>query len=265
MISHTDLTAGPHGETMLVRHWPPPQERIGDVVIVHGLAEHSGRYEHVGGAFTDAGFRVVSFDLPGHGATAGKRAYVEHFKDFLDAIDQVRPPEGPLVLYGHSMGGLIALKYALDRIPPAVLVLSAPAIDGNAPAWQRKAAPVLGRITPGLALPNPWDTSAISRDPAVVEAYQSDPLVTTKTTARLGAEIFAAMDDVAESYSDLTVPTLIVHGGADTIVPARFSAALGELPNVTRRLYPKLRHECHNEPEGPEVIQDIIEFVKAAL
>lgn len=265
MISHTDLTAGPHGETMLVRHWPPPADRVADIVIVHGLAEHSGRYEHVGAAFTAAGFSVTSFDLPGHGATAGRRAYVDRFAHFLDAIDLIRPAGGPLVLYGHSMGGLIALQYALDRIPPAVLILSAPAVDGNAPGWQRKAAPLLGKILPHAALPNPWDVSAISRDPAVVDAYQSDPLVTTKTTARLGAEIFEAMDEVQDSYHDLTVPTLVVHGGADTIVPARFSAALGELPNVTRKLYPKLRHECHNEPEADQVIQDIVDFIKASL
>lgn len=265
MISHTDLTAGPHGETMLVRHWPPPSDRVADVLIVHGLGEHSGRYEHVGAAMTAAGFRVSSFDLPGHGATAGRRAYVEHFSHFLDAIDLVRPAEGPLVLYGHSMGGLVALQYALDRIPPAVLVLSAPAVDGNAPAWQRKAAPILGKVLPHAAIPNPFESDAISRDPAVVDEYDNDPLVTTKTTARLGAEIFAAMEDVQASLEDLTVPTLVIHGGADTIVPARFSAALGELPNVTRKLYPKLRHECHNEPEAEQVLQDIVDFVKASL
>lgn len=265
MVSSTDVVAGPNGESVLVRSWPAVGESLASLLIVHGLNEHSGRYEHVGAAFAEAGLSVTSFDLPGHGATTGTRAYVEEFSHFLDAIDQLRPTSGKLVLYGHSMGGLIALSYALDRIPPDVLLLSAPAIDATAPAWQRKAAPLLGRLLPKFALPNPFESADISRDPAVVEAYESDPLVTSKTTTRLGAEIFATMDDVQGSLTSLTIPTFVVHGGADTIVPARHSAALGELPNVTRKLYPKLKHECHNEPEGPEVIQDMVEFVRASL
>lgn len=265
MISQTDLTTGPHGESMLMRRWPAPADPSASLLIVHGLGEHSGRYEHVGAAFAEAGFVVSSFDLPGHGGTAGPRAFVEDWDLFLDAIDQMRADSGRFVLYGHSMGGLIALSYTLDRVPPDVLLLSAPAIDGNAPAWQRKAAPLLGRLLPKFAMPNPFEAAAISRDPAVVEAYESDPLVSSKTTTRLGAEIFATMEDVQRSLDSLTVPTFVVHGGADTIVPARYSAALGELPNVTRKLYPKLKHECHNEPEGPEVIQDMIDFVRTAL
>ncbi len=263
MMSQTDLIDGPHGENMLVRQWPAPEASKGTVVIVHGLAEHSGRYEHVGAAFAEAGFTVASFDLPGHGGTAGTRAFVEDFNLYLEAIELLRPAEGPFIVYGHSMGGLIAVKFALDRIPPDLLVLSAPAIDGNAPAWQRKAAPILSRLLPKVALANPWKTDAISRDQSVIDAYNSDPLVTNKTTTRLGGEIFAAMEEVQGSLDSLTVPTFVVHGGSDTIVPARYSAALGELPNVTRKLYPKLRHECHNEPEGPEVLADIVEFMTA--
>lgn len=265
MISTTDLVDGPHGDRMLVRRWPEPDVAAADLLIVHGFGEHSGRYEHVGAAFADAGFRVTSFDLPGHGGSGGRRAYVEEFDHFLDAVDLLRPETGKFVLYGHSMGGLVVLKYALDRIPPDVLIASAPALDATAPAWQKKSAPLLGRLLPQLPMPVPFDSSALSRDPAVGSAYDADPLVIHKITARLGAEMLAAGMEVQASVDSLTVPTLVIHGGADTMVPARFSAVLADAPNVTRKLYPKLQHECHNEPEGPEVIQDMIDFVEAAL
>ena len=265
MISQTDLIDSADGEKMLVRHWPEPEMRVADLLVVHGLNEHSGRYEHLGAAFAEAGFRVTSFDLPGHGRTGGHRAYVEEFDHFLDVIDRLRPDSGPFVLYGHSMGGLIAAKYALDRIPPDVLLLSAPALDANAPAWQKKGAPLLGRLLPKLPMPVPFDSTDLSHDPKVGEAYDADPLVHDKITARLGAEMLAAGQEVQASVESLTMPTMVVHGGADTMVPARFSAILGDAPNVTRKLYPKLKHECHNEPEGPEVIQEMIAFAKAAL
>ena len=265
MISQTDLTTGPNGDNMLVRHWPEPEEVVADLLIVHGFGEHSGRYEHVGSQFADAGFRVRSFDLPGHGSTGGHRAYIEEFNHFLDVIDALRPATGPFVLYGHSMGGLIAAKYALDRIPPDVLLLSAPALDATAPAWQKKAAPILGRFLPKLPMPVPFKSADLSHDPAVGEAYDADPLVISTITARLGAEMLAAGQEVQASVDSLTVPTMVIHGGADTMVPARFSAVLADSPKVTRKLYPKLKHECHNEAEGPEVIQELIDFVRAAL
>lgn len=265
MISQTDLIEDSHGEKLLVRRWPEPDHADASLLIVHGFGEHSGRYEHVGAAFVDAGFQVTSFDLPGHGGTGGHRAYVEEFDHFLDAIDALRPAGGPFVLYGHSMGGLIALKYALDRIPPDVLLVSAPALDATAPAWQKKLAPLLGRFLPKLPMPVPFDSADLSRDESVGAAYDADPLVIHSITARLGAEMLAAGQEVQASVDSLTVPTMVVHGGADTMVPARFSAILGDSPNVTRKLYPKLKHECHNEPEGPEVIQEMVEFARAAL
>lgn len=265
MISQTDLIETSDGEKMLIRRWPEPAERVADLIVVHGLNEHSGRYEHLGAAFAEAGFRVTSFDLPGHGATGGHRAYIEEFDHYLDVIDRLRPETGPFVLYGHSMGGVIAAKYALDRIPPDVLLLSAPALDAAAPAWQKKLSPLLGRFLPKLPIPVFFDSADLSHDPSVGEAYDADPLVHDKITARLGAELLAAGREVAASADSLTMPTMVIHGGADTMVPARFSAVLGDAPNVTRKLYPKLKHECHNEPEGPEVIQEMVAFVRAAL
>jgi alpha-beta hydrolase superfamily lysophospholipase len=172
---------------------------------------------------------------------------------------------GPVVLMGHSMGGNLALGYALTGHPvPDLLVLSAPALGGGA-AWQRALAGPAARFAPTLALPTKFKGEQLSRDPAVGEAYFADPLVCTKASNRLGAGLFGAMDELNESLSDLHVPTLVLHGGADTIVPPQSTAALGELPNVERRLYPGLRHEILHEPEGPELVAEIVAWVDARI
>jgi alpha-beta hydrolase superfamily lysophospholipase len=163
------------------------------------------------------------------------------------------------------MGGLIALEYALsDRPAPDLLILSSPGLSGGK-AWQRSVAGVAASLAPRLSVPNGLSGDQLSRDPEVGEAYFADPLVLTKSTTRLGSELFSAMDRVNANLKALDIPTLVIHGGADTIVPASASAPLGHLPTVERRLYPKLRHETMNEPEGPQVVADIIAWIDRHL
>jgi alpha-beta hydrolase superfamily lysophospholipase len=216
-----------------------------------------------------AGVAVSSFDLVGHGASDGRRAYIERFSDYLDEVEQelsASRREGiPAVLFGHSLGGLIVLDYLSSGRPrPNCAVVSAPALGGGK-AWQRALAPVLSRLLPKLAIPTEITGDQLSRDPAVGEQYFADPLVLRKATTRLGAELFAAGDRVRSNLGRLEVPTLVIHGGADTLVPASTSAPLADLPTVERRLYPKLRHETQNEPEGPEVTQEIVEWLRKAV
>lgn len=255
--------------TELVREWAPGEESRATVVLVHGLAEHSGRYERTGSLLADAGFHVRSFDLIGHGATGGNRVDIEdwtHFHDQLTehmawALSQGRP----VALMGHSMGGTVALGYAIDERPsPDLLVLSAPALAGGT-GWQRVAAAIGAKILPTVSLPQNIEGSALSRDPDVADAYFSDPLVHTKATFRFGATFFKAMDHVRDNAHLVTIPTLVLHGGVDAIVPTQSTASLGELPTFHRRVYPKLRHEILNEPEGPEVVQDIIDWINEHL
>lgn len=255
--------------SQLVRRWEPEASVRAEIVLVHGIAEHSGRYERTGGLLADAGLAVTAVDLVGCGATGGRRGHVEEWGRFLDQVEHLvaegRGTGRPVMLLGVSMGGLIALEYALsDRPPPDLLVLSAPALKGGA-AWQRKSAPILGRLVPSLAVPNFLKGEQLSRDPAVGEAYFADPLVLTRSTAKLGAEMFAAMDRTNESLGSLDIPTLVLHGGGDTIVPPTATVGLGSLPGVERRLYRKLRHELFNEPEGPEVVDDVIAWIDERL
>lgn len=256
-----------HDVPELVRTWEPEQARA-DIVLVHGLGEHSGRYEAVGSQLAEAGFRVEAFDLVGFGASGGARADIDSWTRYLDQVEDhisaIRS-ERPLVLFGHSMGGLIALEYSLSERPaPDLLILSSPGLMGGQ-AWQRALAPVAARLAPRLTIPNGLKGEQLSRDPAVGEAYFADPLVLTKSTNRLGAELFAAMARTRGVMDRLAIPTCVIHGGADTIVSPAASAPLAEIEGVTRKLYPKLRHECMNEPEGREVVGDIIGWLDARL
>jgi alpha-beta hydrolase superfamily lysophospholipase len=217
---------------------------------------------------SEAGLDVQAFDLRGHGLSGGRRVYVRQWADFLDDVQgrlaALRTPGLPTVLFGHSMGALISLTYACSNRPsPDLLVLSAPPLAGNVPGWQRMLVPLLARVAPNAVLANPISGDQLASDPAVGLAYFADPLVQPRSTTRLGAQLLAAMKQANRDLDRLHVPTLVIHGGADSLVPTAASERLAALPGVERRVLPNLRHETLNEPQGPEVVAGIVEWLRA--
>lgn len=164
------------------------------------------------------------------------------------------------------MGGLICLAYNLDdRLRPEALVLSAPAIDADVPIALRAVARILGKVIPGAKLPSTIKGEDLSRDPAVGAAYFADPLVHTKGTARFGVEFMDKMRQVQKSLGTLDVPTLVIHGTADPIVPPGVSAPLAAVASVDRKLFPGFRHELHNEPNADEVLTHVLGWLRTKV
>ena len=268
--ARVDHVATRDGTSLLVRHWPVAAgEPWAAMLLVHGLAEHSGRYEHVGAQLAEAGLDAHAYDQRGFGASGGPRASVERWSQLHDDLEEriaaIRSVAlgRPLVLFGHSLGGLVALGYVLDgRSRPDLLVLSAPAIGASVPLWQRALVGSLRRVAPGLLLSNRLDTDVLSSDPEVRAKYVSDPLNQHRSTVRFAHAAFAEQRRVAASLDRLALPTLVVHGADDRLVPTHTSAVLEGRPGVTRRVYPETRHELHNEPVARQEIADIVGWIR---
>lgn len=240
------------------------------MLIVHGIGEHSGRYEHVGSFFADRGIDTLSYDQRGFGQSGGRRAFVKSFDQYLDDVEELlaarRGLGVPVILLGHSLGGLVVTTYLVsDRPQPDLSVISAPALDADVPAWQRTLAPVLGRLRPKQHIPSEIDAELLSRDVSVQQAYVDDPLVIAGATAGLGNAMFKTMASTSAALDRVRVPAYVLHGAEDRLVPPSASEGLGRLPNVTRKLWDGLRHECLNEPEQVEVMEAIQAWIEANL
>ncbi|HXI46908.1 MAG TPA: lysophospholipase [Candidatus Acidoferrales bacterium] len=272
MVATVDRFATRDGTSLLVRRWPSTAGPAwATVVLVHGLAEHSGRWNHVGSQLAAAGLDVEAMDLRGFGGSSGRRAWVERWSQLHDDLEErlvaIRAAgPNPVALYGHSMGGLIALGYVLDgRALPDVLVLSAPAMDVSIPAWKRALAQVLARVAPTMRMANGLDHDELCRVPAVVAAYGPDPMNVHTSTVGFGVRAFTEQRRVAAAIGRLSLPTLVIHGGEDRIVPTAGSEVFEGRAGVTRRVYPGIRHELHNEPEGPAILDDVIAWLRDHL
>lgn len=240
------------------------------MLLVHGIGEHTGRYEHVGAAFAAAGIDVLAHDQRGFGRTTGRRGHIDSFDHFLDDVDELlterRTLSVPVILMGHSLGGLISTTYLVSNRPqPDLAVLSAPALAAEVPGWQRVIAPIAGTILPRLKIPADFEGALLSRDVEVQTAYEQDPLRVATSSARLGRETLSTMATTRDSLHRLRVPTYVLHGADDQLVPVEASAPLAELDGVERRVWPGLRHEALNEPEQSEVIAEIVAWIDRQL
>lgn len=258
------------------RQWDVESPRA-VALIVHGLGEHSGRYQHVAESLAARGIAALAPDHPGHGRSPGHRCFIQSFADFYPALDALRDkveadyPGLPCFIIGHSMGGLIIGNYLLERQARfAGAAFSGAAFEvpeppsGIAIFINKLLASVLPRLG-ALQL----DASQVSRDPEVVRRYREDPLVHSgKITARLLVELFAAMGSLAEKRGAISLPVLVMHGEGDVMAAAsgsqRFFDAVGSV-DKTLRLYPGLYHEIFNEPEQAQVLGELGDWLDAHI
>lgn len=269
IASTSELASTRDGLTQLRRHWKVENPKAA-VLLVHGIGEHCGRYEHVGAHLAGHGIDVLAFDNRGFGQSGGRRAFVKSFDEFVNDIADLlklrRELGVPVILMGHSLGGLMATTYLVsNNEQPDFAVLSAPALAAIVPRWQRILAPILGKIAPKVFIKAKIDGELLSRDTAVQEKYVSDPLVIAGATAGLGAATFTTMKATSAALGSIKLPAYVLHGDEDKLVPPFASEGLGALANVTRKMWPGLRHECMNEPEQDEVLAGISDWILEQL
>ena len=257
------------GPQLYRRSWLPGGEARAAVAIVHGYAEHCGRYQWTAEQLAGAGFAVHAYDLRGHGQSEGARVFVKSFREHLDDLDAflalVRAESGdrPVFLLGHSMGGMIVTLYCSIRHRELAGLITSGAAVSRPGGLLRVMAGVIGmiaRVRPTLGVRR-LAAATVSRDPAVVEAYDNDPLVFRgKMPAALMASFGRALSRIQDDMDTISLPLLVMHGTADELAPAEGAQALYDAvasSDKTLKLYEGLAHEILNEPEKEQVMDDL--------
>lgn len=284
---------GSGGTALFRRTWRPERP---DAVLVnlHGLGDHSGVYAPLAEQLAAGGVAVHAPDLRGHGRSPGQRAYVDRWDRHLEDLDAfvahvaAREPGLPVFVLGHSLGGLIALEYALERRPVAGVIAAGPPLgEVGVPPVLMQLGRIAARVLPRFSLNVGMDLTGLSRDPAVVEAITADPLFHRRGTARLAVEVPAAIERVHQRARDIATPLLLLHGSADRMVPpagtraffariadperARWNEAGPDAPgeytaadrDVTLRLYAGVYHALYFDLGADEVRADTLRWIRA--
>jgi alpha-beta hydrolase superfamily lysophospholipase len=269
-MEHSEGTfRGMDGLDLYYQCWRPDGKAKAVLAIVHGVREHSGRYTNVVDYLTARGYVVYALDQRGHGRSPGQRGHINAWEEyrgdakaFLAMIGQ-QEPDLPVFLLGHSMGALIALDYLLahpEGLRGAIISGAPLQPIGAAKPYQIVVARFLSRIRPRLSMTSPFSGAAVSRDPEVVRAYDTDPLVFNKTSVRWGMEFLATIERVESRAAEVKIPILMIHGGADPIVSADGSRNLFEKlgsPDKELKIYPGSYHEPHNDLDREQVLTDM--------
>jgi acylglycerol lipase len=261
------------GLLLYAQGWEPETEPVAVVCLVHGLGEHSGRYAHLAAFLNQSGYSVMSFDLRGHGKSGGARGHSPSFEYFMNDIDLLMQaalsqyPGKTRFLYGHSLGGILVLNYALRRKPQVAGVIATGA--GLRTVLEEQTAKVafaksVGAVLPRLSLPSGLDATMISHDPEVVRVYQSDPLVHDRATLGMAKNTFQAISWAFDHCSEFDIPLLLMHGTDDQIAYARGSQEFAGLVgcDCTLKLWDGLYHEIHNEPEKDQVFAFMLKWME---
>jgi alpha-beta hydrolase superfamily lysophospholipase len=252
--------------------WEPEDAPHGVVCLIHGLGEHSGRYAHLAAFLVKNGMALISFDLRGHGKSGGPRGHAPSFESFIADIDLLfneakkRYAGLPMFLYGHSLGGILGLNYALRHNPDVVgVVITSAGLRTSLEEQKLKItlANVLGSILPTLSMPTGLDADMLSRDPQVAQIYRDDPLVHDRATLGMAKNTLDAIQWAFEHAHSFPKPLLLMHGTQDELAYARGSQEFAERvgDDCTLKLWEGFYHELHNEPEQQEVFTYLLEWL----
>lgn len=258
----TSFVTSADGTRLRLAHWG---DGARDVLVIHGLAEHAGRYEHVGAALAEAGFTATLLELRGHGHSGGKRGHVlrwsEYVADVRAAVATLRPGWS---LLAHSMGGLVTLDAVHDGVAPARVALCSPllGVAVKLPALKKAGAGLLSRLLPSLPMKNEIDPTTLSRDLSVGQAYLADPLVFQTATPRWYTEMLHAIARVS-AVPRWHVPVALWVGEADRVVSPEAVTAFAHRHNLALTTLPEFRHEIFNELGREQVIADVARWLAA--
>lgn len=276
MTADTTLTTfvASDGDNVVIQDWPLESGVAlrGVVIIVHGLGEHAGRYDHVARQLNSWGFAVRGYDQCGHGESGGLPGSLPTdtrlLDDLTDIVDSTRSRIGkdtPLIVLGHSMGGLVAARFtSLGLRPLDGLVLSSPALDPGLSGFQKLLVAVLPNLVPSLRVGNGLDASFISHDPKVVAAYRADRLVHDRISARLARFIATAGPATVALAAQWKTPTLLMYAGDDRLVKPQGSrdfAAAAPQEVLTTMCFDGLYHEIFNELDARPVFEALRQWL----
>ncbi|MGD0765540.1 MAG: lysophospholipase [Dehalococcoidia bacterium] len=273
-MEHSDGTFQGAGSLELYYQcWRPSSGAKAVVATVHGVREHSGRYAGVADHLTAHGYVVYGFDQRGHGRSPGQRGHIDAWGEyrgdteaFLAMIGQ-QESNLPVFLLGHSMGALVSLDYLLfypEGLRGAIISGAPLQPIGAAKPYLIAVARFLSRVRPRLLMTSPFGGAAVSRDPEVARAYDTDPLVFNKTSVRWGMEFLATIKRVESRAAEVKIPILMIHGGADSIVSPDGSRTFFEKISSSDKelkVYPGSYHEAHNDLDREQVLTDMEQWL----
>ncbi|MBI9048292.1 MAG: lysophospholipase [Anaerolineaceae bacterium] len=272
MKHETGYWVSENQENIFFQTWAPDKTSKGCIFILHGLGEHSARYAHVAAWFAERQYLVQSFDLPGHGKSDGIRGHAESFaaihniaNHFISDLNTAYP-DIPIIIYGHSMGGELALDYGFENshYVDGIISSSPGLIPGNPPSKIIIAlSGILQAIIPKYQIDNNLPLDGLSRDQKVIDDYNADPLVHNWVSMRIGSEIINRgrwIIDHADQFPE--IPLLLQIGEKDILVSPEGVLAFARNKNVQEcKVWSGFFHELHNEPEQEKIFECLYEWI----
>lgn len=276
MIFKESAIKNQQGFSFHLKEWLPGTSALGLVFLLHGLADHSGRFRHVGEALAREGLVFFAPDLRGNGRSEGKRGHFDSYNQVMDDIDFLlgraieENPGIPAFIYGQSMGGNLALNYCIRRKPAiSGVIASSPwlRLAKEPTAINRIVGSALGYFMPSLSLPNRLNADDLTHDPEICNLYRNDPLVHGRISLNTFKIITASGEWALRNSGMLSLPVLLLHGTSDNITSYEASKqlALSGKANCTFISKRGLYHELHNEPGNQETITEMINWMKIRM